>query len=83
MLRRRSCFLFRIGWEGWARTSDSAVNRRVLYQLSYDPMVRCYRGADARVLGVLSPRPEYMEFSAEKAAPSPERLGVAKSVREF
>jgi hypothetical protein len=27
-----------IGWEGWARTSDNAVNSRRLYQLSYGPM---------------------------------------------
>ena len=26
------------GLEGWARTSDNAVNSRALYQLSYDPM---------------------------------------------
>jgi hypothetical protein len=27
-----------LGWEGWARTSDNAVNSRALYQLSYIPM---------------------------------------------
>jgi hypothetical protein len=29
-----------VGWEGWARTSDNAVNSRALYQLSYIPMYR-------------------------------------------
>ena len=27
-----------VGWEGWARTCDNAVNSHALHQLSYSPM---------------------------------------------